>query len=203
MTDVRIATIVEGHGECEAVPILVRRIADTIKPGFTPTLLPPLRVPATKLRRGGEIERTVELAGRKLQGRGAIIVIIDCDWEHGCPATDAPPLLQRALSARNDTPIAVILAKKEFESWFLAAAESLRGKRGLAPDIEAPHDPESIRGAKEWLSRRMGSGRAYSETEDQPAFAAMFDLNAARRADSFDKCFRDIERILRQLHQQQ
>jgi len=27
MTEVKIAAIVEGHGECEAVPILIRRIA--------------------------------------------------------------------------------------------------------------------------------------------------------------------------------
>jgi hypothetical protein len=40
---------------------------------------------------------------------------------------------------------------------------------------------------------------SYSETEDQPAPTAIFDLNAARKADSFDKCFRDIERILREL----
>ena len=36
MTEVRIAAIVEGHGECEAVPILIRRIAETIDPGFVP-----------------------------------------------------------------------------------------------------------------------------------------------------------------------
>ncbi|HOZ49760.1 MAG TPA: hypothetical protein PK468_24370, partial [Candidatus Hydrogenedentes bacterium] len=119
-----------------------------------------------------------------------------CDWPGGCPASDGPVLLERARAARGDMPVAVILAKMEFGAWFLAAAESLRGKRGLPVDLEAPADPEAIRGAKGWLSERMDG---YSETTDQPALAAQFNLEAARTSDSFDKCFREIDRMLRQL----
>ncbi|MEK6777611.1 MAG: DUF4276 family protein [bacterium] len=203
MTDVRIAAIVEGHGECEAVPILVQRIAATIDPGFRPKVLPPLRIPASRLLKQGEIERSVTLAARKLQGQGGILIIVDCDWDGCCPAHEGPVLLQRAIAARSDLPIYVVLAKKEFEAWFLAAAESLRGKRGLPLDLQPPGDPENIRGAKEWLSEKMQRGRCYAATEDQPAFAELFDLNAARRADSFDKCYRDVQKMLEQLRQKQ
>ena len=199
MTEVRIAAIVEGHGECEAVPILIRRIAETIDPGFVPKVLPPLRVPASRLLKEGEMERSVNLAARKLQGRGGIVIIVDCDWEDGCPAEDGPMLLKRSVAARGDLPIAVVLAKREFEAWFLAAAESLRGKFGLPGDLESPAYPESIRGAKEWLSDKMPPGRAYAETTDQPTFTAIFDMNSARRADSFNKCYRDIRSMLEQL----
>jgi hypothetical protein len=199
MTEVRIAAIVEGYGECEAVPILIRRIAEAIDPGFVPKVLPPLRVPASRLLKEGEMERSVNLAARKLQGRGGIIIIVDCDWEDGCPAEDGPTLLKRSVSARSDLPIAVILAKREFEAWFLAAAESLRGRSGLPSDLESPAYPESIRGAKEWLTDKMPPGRAYAETTDQPAFASVFDMGAARCADSFDKCYRDIKSMLEQL----
>lgn len=201
MTEVRIAAVVEGHGECEAVPVLIRRIAATIEPGFVPKVLPPLRVPASRLLKEGEIERSVDLAARKLQGRGGILIIVDCDWENGCPAEEGPVLLKRAVTTRRDLPIAVILAKREFEAWFLAAAESLRGKSGLPGDLESPTYPENIRGAKEWLTDKMPPGRAYAETTDQPAFAAIFDMNSARRADSFDKCYRDIKGMLEQLLQ--
>jgi hypothetical protein len=201
MTEVRIAAIVEGHGECEAVPILIRRIAETIDPGFVPKVLPPLRVPASRLLKEGEIERSVNLAARKLQGRGGIVIIVDCDWEDGCPAEDGPMLLKRSVAARGDLPIAVVLAKREFEAWFLAAADSLRGKFGLPGDLESPAYPESIRGAKEWLTEKMPPGRAYAETADQPTFTAIFDMNSARRADSFDKCYRDIRSMLEQLRQ--
>jgi hypothetical protein len=199
MTETRIVPIVEGHGECEAVPILIRRIALTIDPGFVPKILSPLRVPGSRLIKEGEMERSIDLAARKLQGRGGVLIILDCDWEDCCPAIEGPELLRRATAVRSDLPLSVILAKKEFESWFLAAAESLRGWHGLPPDLVAPSFPENIRGAKEWLGDKMPSGGSYAETTDQPAFTTVFDLEAARRADSFDKCYREIKKMLEQL----
>jgi hypothetical protein len=150
--------------------------------------------------KAGEMERSVDLAGRKLQGQGGILILLDCDWDNGCPATDGPALLKRAMIVRGDLPIAVILAKREFEAWFLAAAESLGGKHGLPNDLESPAKPEDIRGSKEWLGDKMPYGQSYAETTDQPAFTTMFDMNMARRSDSFDKCYREIERMLKQLH---
>lgn len=195
----RIASIVEGHGECEAVPILIRRVAHTLDPALCISVHPVLRVPGSRLAKQGEIERTVELAARKNAGQGAILVLLDCD--DGCPAEDAPELLQRATAARADLPISVVLAQREYEAWFLAAAASLRGKRGLPPDLVGPPNPEGVRGAKEWLSDRMSCGQGYSEASDQPAFTAIFDMSAARCADSFDKCYREIVRLLNLLRQ--
>jgi hypothetical protein len=100
------------------------------------------------------------------------------------------------LAPRADVDVAVVLAKREYEAWFLAAAESVAGLRSLTPDLAAPHDPESIRGAKEWLRQRMTEGSTYSPTLDQPALTAQFDLDAARCADSFDKCVREIRRLI-------
>jgi len=191
---VRLASIVEGDGECEAIPVLVRRIALALDPGLIPLVQPVLRVPGSRLIKQGELERTVELAARKLGGQGGILIVLDCD--DGCPAEDAPAFLNRAIAARRDLAISVVLAKREYEAWFLAAAESLRGQRGLPADLTAPADPEAIRGAKEWLAERMPPSRGYSETSDQPALTAIFDMAAARRADSFDKCYREITRLL-------
>jgi len=198
MTEVKIAAIVEGYGECEAVPILIRRIALDIAPNFVPKVLSPFRVPASRLSKEEELERTVVLAANKLQARGGIVIIIDCD--DGCPAQDGPALLKRAVAVRNDIPISVIFAKREFEAWFLAAADSLRGRRGLPNNLKPPEYPESIRGAKEWLSRQMPSGGSYKETTDQPALTALFDMSAARTADSFDKCYRDVRQMLEKLY---
>src|SRR5438094_886194 len=66
----------------------------------------------------------------------------------------------------------------------------------IAPGLRPPPDPEAVRGAKEWLSRHMPPGQPYRPTVDQPALAARFDLQAARRADSFDKCYREVVRLL-------
>ena len=92
-------------------------------------------------------------------------------------------------------PIGVVACEREFEAWFLAAATSLRGARGLPLDLEPPAEPEKIRNAKRWLDERMPTG--YSETADQPAFTAQFSLEEARRASSFDKLWRELQGFLR------
>ena len=193
----RLVSIVGGDGEREAVPILIRRIARDIDPGLVPDVRPVLRVPESRLIKPDELERTVDLAARKLEGPGGIFILLDCD--DGCPAVDGPALLKRAAGVRPDIPVAVVLAKREFEAWFLATAESLRGRRSLPANLTAPQDPESIRGAKEWLTDKMPDGQSYSETTDQAALTDLFDMNVARRADSFDKCYREVSQLLTKL----
>ena len=193
---VQISCIVEGYGEVEAVPILIRRIAETLYPELEIGTLRPIRVSRDKVVKEGELERRVEFAARKISGQGAIFILLDSDDD--CPAHLGPELLGRALQARSDLPIAVALAKHEFESWFLAAIDSLRGQRGLKDNLQQARNPETVRGAKEWLSRQM-ENHTYSETVDQPKLTARFDFDQARRTDSFEKCYRDIVRLLDEL----
>ncbi|HEY7066266.1 MAG TPA: hypothetical protein VII06_32640 [Chloroflexota bacterium] len=144
--------------------------------------------------KAGELERAVELAARKIRGDGGILVLIDSDDD--CPAQLGPELLYRACLVRSELAIAVVLAKYEYEAWFLAAAESLRGVRGLSPTLIAPPQPEGIRDAKGWLTAHMATGDNCVETLHQAALTARFDLKMARRADSFDKCYRDVVTLL-------
>ena len=194
---VKIGCIVEGESEVKTVPLLIRRIAANLYPELPIVVPPPIRRPRNKVVKENELERAVEFVARQIGGQGAIFIIFDGDDD--CPAELGPALLRRASQARSDLPIAVVLAKHEFEAWFLAAAESLRGQRGLKNDLHSPDNPEAIRGAKEWLSQRMEDSRTYRETQDQPALAALFDIEQARNADSFDKCYRDIVRLLGEL----
>ena len=194
---VKIGCIVEGHGEVEAVPILIRRLAARHYPELTTVIPTPIRIPRNKVFKADELERAVGLAVRSIGRQGAIFIILDSDDD--CPAELGPALLHRISQVFRNVPIAVVLAKYEFEAWFLASAESLRGRGGLRNDLNSPDNPEAIRGAKEWLRQRMQSGRTYRETRDQPALAALFDIEQARRADSFDKCYRDIVRLLDEL----
>jgi len=199
MNEIRIAAIVDGHGEVESVPLLIRRIASEIDPSILINVKPTIRKPANQLKKEGELEKAVEYVARKLDGDGGILILIDCDWDGGCPKTDAPALLNRARFTRSDMLISVVLAYKEYEAWFIAAAESLRGKRRLSETLTSVDNPEQIRGAKEWLSHRMPQNDSYSETLDQPALTALFDMQAARRANSFDKCYREIACMINRL----
>ncbi len=199
MSAARIAVLVGGHGECEAVPVLIRRIAAEKQPPVSVEILTPIRVHEDRARKEGELERYVELAARKLGGTGGIFILFDCDWDNSCPKTDAPPLLARTHRVRPNLPISLVLAHREFESWFIAASRSLGGKRGLAPELEFVDDPERIRGAKEWLRKQMPRSRPYTETEDQPALTAEFDMQEAQRAPSFEKCYRELTSLLSRL----
>ena len=195
---IRLGCIVEGHGEVEAVPVVVRRIAERESPLSVVQILRPIRISKGRLVKAGELERAVELAARITGHPGGVLVVLDSDDD--CPAEQGPALLARAVEARSDRPIGVVLAKREFEGWLLAAAESLRGQRGLPDNLQPPADPEAIRGAKEWLTGRMAAGRAYSPTLDQPALSARFDLDLAReRSESFDKFYRDTVALISRL----
>ncbi len=166
---VEIGCIVEGYGEEQAVPILIRRIAERLDLQLYVRIPQPLRTSRSKLVKPGELERAVQLTALKVQGRCGILTLIDADDDD--PDILKASLLQRAVAARKDLPHVAAIAKYEFEAWFLASAASLRGKHGLPDDIECHPTPENVRGAKEWLNKRM-AGRKYEEVVDQPAFTA-------------------------------
>ncbi|HEX5012108.1 MAG TPA: DUF4276 family protein [Planctomycetota bacterium] len=183
MTDRRIACIVEGDGEVAGLPILLRRIEPDA------SVDRPWRCPKGKLGRHEELARALEFARRKTSAADLILLLQDADDQ--APCLEAPLLLDRARSAAPDRQVRVVMAKREFEAWFLGALPSLRGLRGIAADAPAVAAPEDIRGAKERLGSLMG--RRYSPTTDQPAFCDRFDIELARRnCPSFDKLLRDL-----------
>ncbi|MEV0728316.1 DUF4276 family protein [Polymorphospora sp. NPDC050346] len=141
------------------------------------------------------IERAVETLVEQVGQSAGVLVLLDADDD--CPATLGPELVRRANRARPDVTIAAVLANREFEAWFLAAAPSLSGLRGLGPDLRRPDNLETIRDCKGWLSARRTDGRSYKPSVDQAALTAKFDLGMAREhASSFDKLWRDMARLL-------
>lgn len=189
----QFACIVEGHGEEQALPVLLRRILAAHRPDCILGGPRPLRLGRGKLLKGNELERSVELMARRVAPRGAILILVDADDD--CAARMGPSLLERAQKVRTDMPMSVVLAVREFEAWFLAGAGSLKGLRGLSPSVASPAAPESIRGAKEWLTQNRVDGRRYHETLDQAALAAQLSLDEAMGASSFDKLVRDVLRL--------
>lgn len=191
---VRVACVVEGHGDVEAVPVIIQRIAQEIQLALPLEISRPIRIPRSRLIKPGELENAVELAARQVRGDGGVVVVLDSDDD--CAKELGPELLGRARAVRNNVPVTVVLATREVESWFIAAAASIAGCCGLQRPLPVPADPEGIRGAKEWLAQRMEGGRVYSPTLDQPELARVFDLQAACTARSFSKFRRDVRRIL-------
>jgi hypothetical protein len=193
-TTVTIASIVEGDGEVPALPKVLFRLAHQLS--FWHLRAPtPMRVPRGKLVAEGGIEDAVSAMAQRVGASGGVLVLLDAD--NDCPAILGPALLKRAQAARPDVPISVVVANREFEAWFLAAASSLAGSHGFPHDLAPPRNPERIRGAKEWLSRHRPKGQPYKPTIDQAALASVFDMEAARRGSpSFDKFCRDVQALL-------
>lgn len=175
---IRIASIVEGHGEERALPILLRRLRDEWKAGSTFTEpLQPIRVHRDRfLNHDEEFRKKLLLAAAKCGETGWILVILDADDD--CPVTMAARIYQRAQSYVSHRRLSVVIANREYEAWFIAAAPSLEGQRGFRCPDGDPIDAETPRDAKGWLRQNIASG-TYSEILDQPAFTAHFDLQQA------------------------
>jgi hypothetical protein len=172
-----IASIVEGDGEVAALPILLRRLAAERDPGVIANALPPIRVRRDRfLNKEDEFRKQLLLASAKSGDNGWILIVLDADDD--CPANLGQQIFQRAQKYVPHRRLSVVLAKREFEAWFLAAAQSLSGARGFAIDAHEQVDAEEPRDAKGWMRQHMQGG-TYREMLDQPAFTAAFDLQQA------------------------
>ena len=191
-----IVPIVEGQGEFHAIRTLIQRIALTLESASYPEVRRSLRVGRDKLiKRPGEIERYVDFAADEGGPDGRILILLDADGD--CPRELAETLLDRATEARSDRHIQVVLAKQEYEAWFLAAFESVAEHRGVTGPISRPDEPEAVRGAKEQLSALLGGPGSYQPVRDQAGLTAVFDIDEARRhSPSFDKMCRAVQALL-------
>ena len=172
------------------MPVLLRRIAQEVRPSVRIEFLDAIRIGRQKLLREGEIERVTELAARKAGREGGIVFLMDADDE--CPKQVALEILTRARRVRSDFKIRVVLAMREFESWVIGGIKSILDSSGTLP-----LNPEGIRGAKEWISRNLYQDSKYSPVLHQASLARRLDLQSARdNCSSFDKLWRDVSSLI-------
>lgn len=210
MISLRVAPIVEGYGEVESVPTLLRSIRDKILENTYVEVLKPIRRPRTKLLRcdpatgattpnEDEIARAVGFATlRLLDARSpgtAELALLLLDADKDCPRDLAPELSRIVRSAAGPGLEAyVVLANPEYETWFVAAAASLEKYLKLSEADRSVADPESKHLGKGWIRQRFRG--PYSETVDQPRLTATMDLATCRaHSPSFDKLCRVLERL--------
>ena len=121
-----IQPIVEGPGEVSAVPLLLRRLCHEAQ-AWNVTIAKPHRRPRSQFVNQDTFQNAICLAGRA-SGRLGILVLFDADDD--CPAEMAPRLERWAHDAASGRPCSVVMANREYEAWFLASIESLRGREG-------------------------------------------------------------------------
>ncbi|MGD1277530.1 MAG: DUF4276 family protein [Tepidisphaeraceae bacterium] len=189
-----IQPIVEGHGEVAAVPVLVRRLRDEAGT-FDLDVNRPIRRKRSEFVNEQAVRKAVRLA--LLQADcAAILMIFDADDD--CPKDLAPKVEAWAKAEAGTVPCALVMANREYEAWFLATVESLRGQSGVRNDATSHPEPESPRDAKGELEQRMHVGLSYAAMADQPAMTAKFDMTTAyARCRSFRRMVKAFGEIAR------
>lgn len=191
-----IQPIVEGHGEEKAFPILLRRLLSELG-CYLDVGGSPFRSKRTQIVREADFKTAVQIATLKPDAC-AILVLFDADDD--CASTHVPNMLVWAQEVAPEMPCGVVMARREYEAWFLAAIESLRGHHGISQNAVYQSNPEQVRDAKGAVGSFMPQDVSYAPTADQPSLSARFDLGAAyRRASSFRKLVKELYRILEEL----
>jgi hypothetical protein len=177
-----IQPIVEGDGEVGAVPVLLRRLI-VAADAYPLDVNRPIRRQRTELVREDGVRDGVRMA-RRQRDCAAILIVFDGDDD--CPKDIAPRVQAWGQAEVSPIPCFVVVPTREYEAWFLATIESLRGIRGIRDDATSHPNPESRRGAAEEIERRMAPIPGYSKIIDQPALTARFDMAIAyQRCRSF------------------
>ncbi|MBK9129079.1 MAG: hypothetical protein IPM13_14950 [Phycisphaerales bacterium] len=165
---VEVAPIVEGHGDVEAVPVLLRLIEPRVD------VKRPVRFPRARLLEEQELIRAGRIAASNITGAGAVLLVIDADED--C-AADLGSRLETILTrALQGVTCRVALAVREFEAWIVG------GDAGYNVD-----NPDEVGRLKGRIAARHGR---YKETADQARFTARIDV---ARLQASSRSFRRLQ----------
>ncbi|WP_303831302.1 DUF4276 family protein [Asticcacaulis taihuensis] len=186
-----IACIVEGHGEVQALPVLLRRLLATYKPEVQVDIDRPIVIHRDRfISNDDEFSKFLRLAASRAGKNGWVLILLDADDD--CPVNLSQSLYDKVAQIIPGHRVSLVLANKEYEGWFIASALSLNGVCNLQIDAAVERNPDDIRGAKEWLSKHMPPGISYKEVIDQPRLSARFDFDMAiQNSRSFRKFFQE------------
>jgi hypothetical protein len=190
----RPVLVIEGDGDKEAVPFLLRRIFPEIgQPEYSPAPRPIMCGDIPKLRKDGVLEKFVEYACSRSDGNSALL-ILDCDDD--CPVEVAKEFTRRVrpIAQAASKRVGIAFMYREFETLFLYSlrllTETYPQFEWRVQDRDYERDWTEVRGAKGALNSRMRA-HYYKETRDQSRFVSVLDLQDLRgRCRSVEHLFR-------------
>ena len=188
-------TLVEGHGEVEAVPVLLSRLGQHLGvhiPWAATLRWKNIHLWDTGLGGRGGLSQGLEFLRYK-RNVGGVLVLRDEDDE--CPRRVAPEI---ATLIRNlDLPFktAVTLLHPEYEVLFLPCMHRMQGLGFPTHARWAGANWESRRDIKGWLSNQLPRGRSYKPTTNQKPMTRFIDFEELDTAGL--ACFGSLVRALR------
>lgn len=189
---VKVVPIVEGHGEQEAVPVLLRRIINDRN--YNNIIIDKAwRIPSGQYFNRDQFRRRI--CG-VYEDRLPDWLLAVYDLEDECPSvyTDLKNLARDVIPCSFEQVFAI----REFETWFISVKESLRGVHGIRNEAVTPNNYLQIRNAKGVLTDNMDGSARYIETIHQAKFSAVFDyVSAAPRCPSLQRLLTVIDTIAR------
>jgi len=191
----KIVLFVEGEGEADAAPLLIKKILSEQDAWDTVHLDEnPFRV--------GQINKLIKdnckdwkrflKNSLKRPNLGGVLLLLDGDIKKVanapfCAATVGKLLSEAAKESGGASTfsVACVFARQEYESWLIAGIEHLAGKvlsNGctIPANISLPKGnlEESPRNAKGWLNKNITGG--YKPTRDQATLTQCLDLQVIR-----------------------
>lgn len=210
----RLVLFVEGDGDLEAVPVLIKRLLtehsawDVIELDTQPFKTKGIHKLLSIQAGRSNWERWL-LAACKRENLGAVLLLVDGDAEKiggrkFCAAEVTKELSRKASQAGAGRvfSVATVFAIQEFETWIIAVIDSLKGnlpdgRPGVKPDAVSPSGnlEEHPRNAKGWLSENMVKG--YKPSQDQKPLTEKLDLGLLRKKNL--RSFAHLENSLKKI----
>jgi len=195
----KIVPIGEGKGESKAAQLLYKKVLKFLDRTDIYVDDALIAKGIGNLTKAGGIEKFIDLAFTS-RDCGAVIVLVDAD--DLCPMTLANHLAQRVRQFGVIFPVAIVVAKCEYEVWFLASLASIKGQMlgkrpGIPQDAKYIGTIEDLSDVKKWLSKQLPGNQIYKEATDQEAMTKLIDVETARaNSRSFRRLCHAVEEML-------
>jgi hypothetical protein len=192
-----IIPVVEGPGDVAALPELLGRI---LLERFNRTDVIVAQGKSRVVTANGrqKLESKLENFLQHAQNKpecDAILVLLDADDD--CPVNLAQGILKRCEQLGLTSPVEIVCAHREYESWFLASLDTIKGQRGVPDTAALSQDAEDVQNPKQWITDKMPPGQAYKETTHQASLTQHIDLGMAHNnSRSFRRLCHALELLL-------